>query len=100
MFSTQYKFFSSHWLLSHITIVNRKVSGRREANPVAMNKISPQKEIGRARIIAKIPFVPVFEAFDENNATMSSIGYFKNHGYCAKPKEVDTLNYLPHNPDF
>ena len=33
----------------------------------------------------------IFVAFVEDNATMSSIGYFENHVFCANPKEVDPI---------
>ena len=37
-------FFPSHWLLSHITIVETIDSSERGMNPVAMTIINPRKE--------------------------------------------------------
>ena len=37
-------FFPSHWLLSHITIVETTENGERGVNPVAMTIINPRKE--------------------------------------------------------
>ena len=37
-------FFSSHWLLSHITIVETTESGERGINLVAMTIVNPRKE--------------------------------------------------------
>ena len=37
-------FFPSHWLLSHITIVETMDRGERGMNPVAMTIFSPRKE--------------------------------------------------------
>ena len=42
--STSTIFFPSHWLLSHITIVETTDSGERGMNPVAMTIINPRKE--------------------------------------------------------
>ena len=36
--------FPSHWLLSHVTIVETTDSGERGMNPVAMTIINPRKE--------------------------------------------------------
>ena len=38
------KLFPSHWLLSHITIVETTNGGERGINPVAMTTINPCKE--------------------------------------------------------
>ena len=38
-------FFSSHWLLSHITIVETIDSGERGMNPAEMTIFNPQKKI-------------------------------------------------------
>ena len=38
--------------------------------------------------------VYIFVAFVEDNAKMSSIGYFENHVFCAKPKEVDPIKVI------
>ena len=35
-----------------------------------------------------------FAAFIEDNATMSSIQYFENYVFCAKPKGVDTIKLI------
>ena len=42
-------FFPSHWLLSHITIVETTDSGERGMNPVAMTIINPQKKYWSSR---------------------------------------------------
>ena len=42
--STPYSILSSHWLLSHITIVKLMGSGERGMNPVAMTIINSRKE--------------------------------------------------------
>ena len=42
-------FFPSHWLLSHMTVVNTMVSGDRGMYSVAMTIINPRKEIGQVR---------------------------------------------------
>ena len=42
-------FFPSHWLLSYIIIVEKKVSGERGMNPVAMTIINPRKEYWLSR---------------------------------------------------
>ena len=42
-------FFPSHWLLSHITIVETTDSGERGMNPVAMTIINPLKEYWPSR---------------------------------------------------
>ena len=40
-------FFPSHWLLSHVTIIETTDSGERGMNPVAMSIINPRKEYSR-----------------------------------------------------
>ena len=42
-------FFSSHWLLSHITIVETIDSGERGMNPAEMTIFNPQKEYLQSR---------------------------------------------------
>ena len=42
-------FFPSHWLLSHLTIVETTDNSEREMNPVAMTIINPQKEYWLSR---------------------------------------------------
>ena len=42
--STPHNILSSHWLLSHITVVETKNSSEREMNPVAMTIINPEIE--------------------------------------------------------
>ena len=42
-------FFPSHWLFSHITIVETTDSGERGRNPVAMTIINPRKEYWPSR---------------------------------------------------
>ena len=49
-------FFPSHWLLSHITIVETLDIGERRMNPVAMTTINPQKEYWLSRGSNQQPF--------------------------------------------
>ena len=51
-------------------------------------------ESTRASIM--IPVVALFVAFDGDNATMSSIGYFENHVsyFVQKPKKVDPIKHI------
>ena len=42
-------FFTSHWLLSHKTIVETMDRGEREMNPVTMTIINPRKEYWPSR---------------------------------------------------
>ena len=46
---TPHNIFPSHWLLSHITIVETTDSGERGMNPVAMTVINPRKEYWPSR---------------------------------------------------
>ena len=48
-------FFPSHWLLSHITIVETTDSGERGMNPVAMTIIIPRKEYWPSRGLNQRP---------------------------------------------
>ena len=48
-------FFPSHWLLSHITIVETADSGERGMNPVAMTIINPRKEYWPSRGLHQRP---------------------------------------------
>ena len=60
-YSAQYTiFFPSHWLLSHITIVETTDSGERGMNPVAMTIINPGKEYWPSRVSNQRPPVLKF----------------------------------------
>ena len=80
-------FFSSHWLLSHITIVETMDSSERGMNPVAMIIINPRKEYWPGRGIK--PATLLTELCKKN--IMKAFAYSMNGAYLYH--STPSLNY-------
>ena len=89
-------FFPSHWLLTHLTIVETTDSGERWINPATMTIINPRKEywpsLGSSQ---RPPFLKSETLPTELWSSAGNLESFTSKPYCLKISLTYTLKICP-----